>query len=67
MERLDRLAWEIQQDSAAQHGDYELAFRRARAVNAYFLAKYRGSAADALYEALHALGAQSHPTMVFDL
>lgn len=46
VERLDGLAWEIQEDSAAQHGDYELAFRRARAVNAYFLAKYRGSAAE---------------------
>ncbi len=67
VERLDGLAWEIQEDWAAQPEDYELAFRRARAVNAYFLAKYRGSAADALYEALHALGAQSDPTMVFDL
>jgi len=56
VERLDTVAWDLQGDEAAEPGAYELAFRSARATNAYALARFGGSPADAVYEALHALG-----------
>ena len=66
VERLDMIAWDIQGDEAATPGDYELAFRRARAVDAYALARFGGTPADAVYEALHALGAPEAATFLFD-
>jgi hypothetical protein len=56
VERLDELAWNVQDDPTAQAGDYEAAFQRARALNSYLLAHYERQPGDALYEALHALG-----------
>jgi len=57
VERLDLVAWDIQDNEAAAPDAYAAAFRRARAVNAYVLARFGGRPADAIFEALHALGA----------
>lgn len=67
VDRLDVLAWDIQGDAAAKAGDYELAFRKARAMNAYLLAAFQANAAEALYEVLHALGAPEEAAFLLDL
>ena len=65
--RLDVIAWDIQDDEGAAPDAYEAAFRRARAVNAYALARSGGRPADAIYEALHALGAPADAGSVLGL
>ncbi|MCC2315001.1 hypothetical protein [Cellulomonas xiejunii] len=67
LQQLDVIAWQIQDDDTAPAGAYETAFRRARAVNAYALSRFGGSPDDALYEALHALGAPSDAGSVLGL
>lgn len=67
VERLDVIAWDIQDDDAAAPDAYDAAFRRARAVNAYALARFGGRPADAIYEALHALGAPADAGSVLGL
>jgi hypothetical protein len=57
VQRLDEIAWELQQLSEFQKGSgdqYDEAFRRARAMNATLFARY-GDPEEAIYEALHAL------------
>ena len=67
VERLDLIAWDAQEDQAAPPGDRDVAFRRARAANAYALARFGGSPDDAIYEALHALGAPESAGFLLDL
>ena len=67
VERLDLIAWDAQEDQAAPPGDRDVAFRRARAANAYALARFDGSPDDAIYEALHALGAPESAGFLLDL
>ncbi|QLQ15549.1 MAG: hypothetical protein HZY73_07465 [Micropruina sp.] len=57
VDHLDNIAWAIQETTDAQPGAYDHAFRMARAMNSYLLARFGDSPADALYEALHGLGA----------
>lgn len=57
VERLDVIAWDIQDGEAAASDAYDTAFRRARGVDAFALARFGRSPADAFFEALHALGA----------
>lgn len=67
IERLDAIAWDAQDDDTAAPGAYNIAFRRARAVNAYALARFGGGPAEAVYEALHALNAPAEAAFVLDL
>lgn len=67
VDRLDALSWDIQDDASARSGDYELAFRKARAMNAFLLAAFQGNATEALYETLHALGAPEEAAFLLDL
>jgi hypothetical protein len=67
VERLDLVAWDIQDNEAAAPDAYAAAFRRARAVNAYVLARFGGRPADAIFEALHALGAPADAGSVLGL
>jgi len=38
VERLDEIAWDQHDDDDAADGEYDIAFRRARATNSYALA-----------------------------
>lgn len=64
VDRLDSITWAIQETTDAEPGAYDQAFRIARAMNSYLLARFGDSPADALYEALHGLGAPSDPGSV---
>jgi hypothetical protein len=58
VDRLDELAWDIQERvelGEASEEAYEVAFCRARSVNAALLAFHDGDSSDAVYEALIAL------------
>jgi len=66
VERLDLIAWDIQNDEAAGPDDYVDAFRRARAVNAYTLTRFGDVPSEAIYEALHALGAPTATAFLLD-
>ncbi len=57
VQRLDEVAWDLQDDDGAAAGAHEVAFRRARALAALHAAQFGGDPAEALYESLHALGA----------
>lgn len=68
VKRLDELAWQVQEDAEggrATNEQYELAFRRARAMHATLFAR-QGHADDAIYEALHALHESFDLTALFD-
>lgn len=64
VDRLDSITWAIQERTDAEPGAHDHAFRVARAMNSYLLARFGDSPADALYEALHGLGAPSDPGSV---
>ena len=66
VERLDQIAWDIQVDQAAETDAYDQAFRRARAVNAYALTRFGDVPLEAIYEALHALGAPVATAFLLD-
>lgn len=67
VERLDVIAWDVQDDEAASTNAYDTAFRGARAVSAFALARFGGRPADAIFEALHALGAPADAGSVLGL
>jgi hypothetical protein len=66
VERLDQIAWDIQDDEAAEPDAYDQAFRRARAANAFALTRFGDVPSDAIYEALQALGAPAATAFLLD-
>lgn len=63
---LDEVAWDLQGDDRAEPGAYEGAFRRARAVAAFGAAHFGDDPAQAVFEALHALGAPADGSFILD-
>jgi len=67
VERLDLAAWDIQDRESAAPGEYDLAFRRARAMNSLLLARFGDDPVESIYEALHALGMPAATAFLLDL
>jgi hypothetical protein len=65
--RLDEVAWDLQDGDGAATGAYEAAFRRARAVAAFHAAEFGDDPGEAVYEALHALGAPADASFILDV